>query len=119
LPFDTIKECFLERRKNMATSITVTELKNKIAEGAKIHVIDVRRLADYEKMSVTIAEAPWENPENVEDWSLSLPVDQEVVVYCVKGGSVSQSVADVIAKHHSNIRFLEGGILKWQGGIDL
>jgi rhodanese-related sulfurtransferase len=67
-------------------------------------------------MPVTIAEAPWENPENVEDWSLSLPVDQEVVVYCVKGGSVSRSVADVIAKHHSNIRFLEGGILKWQDG---
>jgi hypothetical protein len=36
------------KEKKMAASITVTELKNKIAEGAKIRVIDVRRLADYE-----------------------------------------------------------------------
>jgi len=100
----------------MAASITVAELKNTITKGAKICVIDVRRQADYEKMPVLIAGATWKNPENVEDWCLTLPVDQEVVVYCVKGGSVSQSVAGVIEKLHSNIRFLEGGILKWQDG---
>ncbi|MCP4338230.1 MAG: hypothetical protein GY799_04935 [Desulfobulbaceae bacterium] len=42
--------------------------------------------------------------------------DQEVIVYCVKGGSVSQSVADALGKNHPGVHFLEGGILKWQDG---
>ena len=100
----------------MATSITALELKNRIADGYDVCVFDVRRKVDYEKMPEMIAGATWQNPEKVEEWCVNLPVDQEVVVYCVKGGSVSQTVADVIEKHHSNIRFLEGGILKWQDG---
>jgi len=98
----------------MAASVTVADLRNRIAGGEKICVIDVRRQADYEKMPVAIAGAKWENPENVENWRTALPHDQDIVVYCVKGGSVSQSVADAIEKNHPNVRFLEGGILKWQ-----
>ncbi len=104
----------LRGRKYMATAITVSELKKRVDDGEDVCVIDVRREVDYEKMPVAIAGAKWQDPEKVGDWCLTLPIEQEVVVYCVKGGSVSQSVADVIEKHHSNIRFLEGGILKWQ-----
>jgi rhodanese-related sulfurtransferase len=96
----------------MNTSITVTELKNKLSE-EKVCLLDVRRKADFEKSPKTIAGAAWHDPEKLAEWSKTLPKDQELVVYCVKGGSVSQSVADALQEDHPGVKFLEGGILGW------
>jgi rhodanese-related sulfurtransferase len=100
----------------MTTAITSTDLKDSLTANNDICVIDVRRKADFEKSPVTIAGAVWHDPEKVEEWSKTLPGNQEVVVYCVKGGSVSQSVAGSLQKSHPNVRFLEGGILGWPDG---
>jgi len=35
-------------------------------------------------------------------------------VYCVKGGSVSQSIADQLKNKNYNVKFLEGGIKAWK-----
>lgn len=100
----------------MTTTITPAELKDSLTANNNICVIDVRRKADFEKSPETIAGAVWHDPEKVEEWSKTLPGNQEVVVYCVKGGSVSRSVAGSLQKSHPNVRFLEGGILGWQDG---
>lgn len=97
----------------MSTSIAAAELKDKLTQN-KVCMIDVRRKADYEKSPETIEGATWHDPEHVEEWEKTLPKNQELVVYCVKGGSVSQSVADSLQKSHPNVRFLAGGILGWQ-----
>lgn len=97
----------------MSTSITPAELKDRLLQ-KKVFLLDVRRKADFEKSPETIEGAVWHDPENVQEWSTSLPKDQELVVYCVRGGSVSQSVADALQKNHPDVRFLEGGILGWQ-----
>lgn len=97
----------------MAASITTTQLKTALAERSDICLIDVRRKGDYEKSPATIAESVWHDPEQIEEWRSTLPADKEVVVYCVKGGSVSQSIADALQKSHPHTRFLEGGILQW------
>ena len=34
------------------------------------------------------------NPEQVEEWAQEIPKDKDVVVYCIRGGSVSNSVVD-------------------------
>lgn len=100
----------------MATSIALVELKKRLADGKNVCLIDVRRAADYEGSPEMIAGATWENPEKVEEWSKKIPQDKELVVYCVKGGTVSQSTADTLEKWHPKVRFLEGGILGWQKG---
>ena len=100
----------------MSTAITSAQLKDTLTANNDVCVIDVRRKADFEKSPETIAGAVWHDPEKVEEWSKTLPSNQELVVYCVKGGSVSQSVADTLQKSHPNVRFLEGGILGWQDG---
>ncbi len=97
----------------MSTSITPAELKDRLSQ-KKVFLLDVRRKADFEKSPETIEGAVWHDPENVQEWSTSLPKDQELVVYCVRGGSVSQSVADALQKNHPEVRFLEGGFLGWQ-----
>jgi rhodanese-related sulfurtransferase len=99
----------------MSTLITVTELKNTLSQ-KKVCLLDVRRKADFEKSPEMIEGAVWHDPENVAEWSKALPQDQELVVYCVKGGSVSQSVAAALQESHPGVKFLEGGILGWQDG---
>ncbi|MHB8791714.1 MAG: rhodanese-like domain-containing protein [Desulfobulbaceae bacterium] len=97
----------------MSTPIAATDLKDKLSRN-KVCLIDVRRKSDYEKSPETIEGATWHDPEHVEEWGKTLPKDQELVVYCVKGGSVSQSVADSLQASHPGVRFLAGGILGWQ-----
>ena len=99
----------------MSTSITPTELKNKLSQ-KKVCLLDVRRKADFEKSPETIVGAVWHDPKNVAEWGKTLPKDQELVVYCVKGGSVSQSVAVALQESHPEVKFLEGGILGWPDG---
>ncbi|MBU1565956.1 MAG: sulfurtransferase [Proteobacteria bacterium] len=79
-----------------------------------MRIIDVRRKADFEQSPKTIAGAVWQDPENVATWSKTLPKDEDLVVYCVKGGSVSQSVALALKESNPKVRFLEGGILGWE-----
>jgi rhodanese-related sulfurtransferase len=100
----------------MAASITVSTLRNKISDKANICVIDVRRKADFEKSPEMITGATWKDPEKVEEWSKTVPQNQDLIVYCVKGGSVSQSVADTLQKSHPHVKYLQGGILSWQTG---
>lgn len=100
----------------MSTSIASSELKDKLTNKKKVCLLDVRRKADFEKSPETIAGATWHDPEKVEEWGKTLPKDQELVVYCVKGGSVSRSVADSLEKSHPDVKFLEGGILGWPDG---
>lgn len=97
----------------MSTPITPLELKNKLSGKAQVYVLDVRRKADFDKSPATIAGAIWHNPEEVEEWSKTLPKDQELVVYCVKGGAVSQSIADSLQESHPGVKFLEGGLVGW------
>jgi rhodanese-related sulfurtransferase len=97
----------------MSTSITSVELKGKLTQKEKVCLIDVRRKVDFEKSPEMIEGASWRDPEKVEEWSKTLPQDQELVVYCAKGGSVSRSVADSLKEGHPGVKYLEGGILGW------
>lgn len=98
----------------MTTSITATELKEQLAAKKNILLLDVRRRADYEQAPETIAGASWQDPEQVAEWAGELPAGSELVVYCVRGGSVSQSVARILQERHPGVRFLEGGLAGWR-----
>lgn len=97
----------------MAHPITAEELKNLLASYQNPAVFDVRRKSDYEAAPQTIGHAVWLDPEKADEWKDEIPRDRPVVVYCVKGGSVSQSIADRLQQSHPDVRFLEGGIKAW------
>ena len=99
----------------MSAAITSRELKDTLAKNSNVRVIDVRRKADFDKSPETIAGAVWQDPEKVAEWSKALAKDQGVVVYCVRGGSVSQGVATALEASHPKVQFLEGGIVGWEG----
>ena len=97
----------------MSRSISVQALKKLLNQKQSVSLLDVRRKSDYETSPQMIEAASWCDPEKVEEWIEGVPKDREVVVYCVKGGSVSQGVADRLQKAQCRVKYLEGGIKAW------
>ena len=97
----------------MAESISPQKLQQLLEKHRKIQVLDVRRKSDYEAAPQKFETARWVDPEKVDEWVDSIPKDRDIVVYCVKGGSVSQSVADDLHLRRYPVKFLDGGIKAW------
>lgn len=91
--------------------IAPATLKNELA--GKL-ILDVRRSGDREAAPEHLPGAQWHNPEQLADWADSLPKDQEIVLYCARGGSVSNSVVDALQAKGLKARFIEGGIEGWK-----
>ncbi len=90
-------------------TITPGELRERSAE---FTVIDVRRTADYDGTAILNAE--WQDPEKVDEWAASLPAGKEIVLYCARGGSVSNKVLDSLLSANVAARYIEGGIDGWK-----
>lgn len=93
-------------------TIDVQQLKNRIVEG-DIILLDVRRKADYEAAPATIPGAIWRDPEQVDQWRGELPAERTTVIYCVRGGSVSQSVCNQLHEAGIAATYLNGGLAAW------
>ena len=73
-------------------------------------VFDVRREADYAASDETIPGALWKNPDKIDAWIGAVPRTLDVVIYCVRGGDVSNTVVDRLQAAGVKARFIEGGI---------
>ncbi len=93
----------------MERTITPEELKKNASNFA---VIDVRRKDDYD--GETILDAEWHDPEKISEWAKELPADKEVILYCARGGSVSNRVLDALLAEKIKARYIEGGIEGWR-----
>lgn len=78
------------------------------------HLIDVRRKNDLDASTEQVPGASWHDPEQLAQWVDSLPKDRDIVLYCVRGGSVSNSVVDALQAKGLKARFIEGGIEGWK-----
>jgi len=97
----------------MNPTLSPDELK-KLLDSKSVTLVDVRRKADYDADPHLIPGATWCNPEEVETWSRGLSKDRPVVVYCVKGGSVSRSITEKLTRTQLNVRYIEGGLKAWK-----
>lgn len=77
-------------------------------------IIDVRRPSDFDVSSEKLSGSVWLDPSEVDSWSQSLGDGVEVIIYCVHGGSVSNSVVDVLHARGVRARYIEGGIEGWK-----
>lgn len=94
----------------MEKTITTAELTGILQAGNPVTLLDVRRKDDFDKAPQTIANAEWKNPAEIDQWLSTIPADKEVVIYCVRGGSVSQSVQQRLAEIGLKARYVEGGL---------
>ena len=97
----------------MSRTITPNDLKPLVSNNT-VTVLDVRRQDDFQSDTVTVPGAQWKNPELMAEWSKDLPKDREVVIYCARGGSVSNSVLDHLLGQGHRARYIEGGIEAWK-----
>ncbi len=95
----------------MQRTIHPDDLKQKMAA---LHLIDVRRAADLAASAEQLPGASWHDPEKIGEWADGLPRDREIVLYCVRGDSVSNGVVDTLQAKGLNARFIEGGIEGWK-----
>lgn len=97
----------------MTHSIDIDELSKLLSPGNAVTLLDVRRKMDYEANPRRIAGSEWRDPERIDAWVKQVPSGRRTLVYCVKGGSVSQSAADRLQQEGLDAAFLEGGLKKW------
>ena len=101
----------------MTRTITPEALKGINTDNTII--LDIRREDDYTSSNDIIPGATWKDPSRVAEWIDSIATDKLVVIYCVRGGGVSNSVLDSLHAGGINAQFIEGGIegLKEVGGV--
>jgi rhodanese-related sulfurtransferase len=98
----------------MERTIKPEDLKEQLSARTDIMLIDVRRSSDVAADPSSIPGAEWRDPEKVAEWSKDLPRDRPFVVYCVRGGSVSNAVLDVLKDKGVTAQYLEGGLAGWK-----
>ena len=97
----------------MTTVIDIIKFNKRLLNGEPLTLLDVRRKADVDANPRCIAGAVYRDPEKVDIWGKELSADSPTVVYCVKGGSVSQSVTERLRRSGIEAVFLEGGLKAW------
>ena len=91
-------------------SLEPQDLTDLMAAGRNPAVVDARKLEAYQASDVVIATAVWRDPVSVHEWSDTLNDDRGVVVYCIHGHQMSQSVAALLRANGLPARYLVGGI---------
>ena len=97
----------------MSDSITPDELQSLLGSNNPPEIIDVRRIPDRAGDPTGIPGAEWKDPEKVAEWGKSLG-KSEVVVYCVRGGSVSRTVQVRLRELGVSVNIIEGGLEAWK-----
>ncbi len=98
----------------MKRTIPPKELMELLFRKNDILLLDVRTKTDLASFHYAIPGAEWRDPDAVDAWSADLPRDHEVVIYCARGGPVSNRVLDHLREIKINARFIEGGIAAWK-----
>ena len=69
---------------------------------------------DFDADPVLLPNASSRDPNAVEAWAREISPEEEVVVYCVRGHWVSQSVTKKLRDSGLNASQLTGGIQAWK-----
>jgi rhodanese-related sulfurtransferase len=94
--------------------ISPEDLYRAIGTASAPLVVDVRRPDDFDVADSQIVGAIRRLPGEVDRWWREIPDDRRVIVYCVRGQQVSQSVAAALAASGINASYVAGGITAWQ-----
>lgn len=79
-------------------------------------VFDVRRETDYLASNEIIPGALWKNPDKIDAWVGAVPRTLDVVIYCVRGGALSNTVVDRLHAAGVKARYIEGGLEAYKAG---
>ena len=98
-------------------TITVQELKTKIDSGEKVHLLDVREVAEFEAANINGLLLPHGDImnmqiESIEDWK-----EQEVIIHCRSGARSATACMVLEQMGFTNTVNVMGGILAWSAAF--
>lgn len=97
----------------MSTMITPAELKHLLADGADVHLIDVRSGSEFESAHIPGSyHVPLETLSEHRD-ELHRHLTHPVVLVCQSGNRASQAGVHLADTGMENVRVLDGGIGSW------
>lgn len=97
----------------MNNTVTAEELRIRIESGENIILLDLRKQEDFEANPQLIPGAVKLDPSRMDQWEGTVPAGDNVVIYCARGGSISQSVQQRFKKMGRDIPYVEGGYEAW------
>lgn len=108
-----LKRCGCDTTTEKCVELARTVRPEKLDPDATL-VFDVRREADFAASNEIIPGAIWKNPDKIEAWIGAVPLTMDVVVYCVRGDSISMRVVDRLQAMGVRARYIEGGFEAWK-----
>lgn len=93
--------------------ITAQELKQKLAAGEKLLLLDVREPWEHEEFNLGGRLMPLGELMN-SLWDMDEQKNEEIVVYCRSGSRSGMAQAMMAGNGFTNVRNLSGGILAWE-----
>ena len=95
-------------------SIGVEEVKQRMDQGEKLYLLDVREPNEHAEFNIggqllPLGKVMFMQIDEIEDWK-----DKEVICYCRSGIRSMQAAAALITFGYTNVKNLTGGMLGWR-----
>ena len=97
----------------MMVDIMVEELKTRLDNGEKLHILDVREGYEFDEFNINGKLIPLGSLQSSLD-ELSAWKEEEVIVHCKAGGRSAMAKEIMLKNGFTNVRNLLGGMLDWQ-----
>jgi rhodanese-related sulfurtransferase len=93
--------------------ISAKDLRDRIAKGETLHIIDVREPYEYDEYNIRAVLIPLADlPEKLED--LKNIQHEEIILHCKSGNRSAAAKAFMNNNGFSNVKCLIGGITAYQ-----
>lgn len=93
--------------------ITTTELKERLANGENLFIVDVREPHEYDEFNIGALNIPLGSlPQRLDE--LESHKDEEIILHCRSGARSGNAKAYLLQQGYPNVRNLLGGMLAWQ-----
>ena len=94
--------------------ITISELKERLSNGEKVNLVDVREPSEHKDFNIGGVLIPLGKIKSMEVDQLEALKDQELICYCRSGNRSGQACQILDMLGFTNTKNLQGGMLAWQ-----
>lgn len=95
-------------------TIEVAELNQKLQNGEKIHLVDVRESFEHDEFNIGGILLPLGDIRMGDTEKIDHLKDEEVYLYCRSGSRSGQAALILETMGFSNVTNVVGGMLSWQ-----
>jgi len=99
------------------TTITAEEVKARLDNGEKLHLIDVREPFENAEFNIGGELIPLGNIQSMQIEDLEALKNEEVIFYCRSGKRSATAALILDSIGFTNTKNLIGGMLEWQGNF--